>query len=61
MAKEVKMGRWFYTWRIEYYGCGGFLHRKFVEAKDRDDAIKKLTQMGDRVIEIKCCERAYKW
>lgn len=30
------MGRWNYTWRVEYYGGGGFLHREFIEAKNRE-------------------------
>lgn len=55
------MGRWVYTWCVEYYGGDGFLHRKFIEAKNREEALKKLRSMVDRVVEIKCCVRAVTW
>ena len=43
------------------HGGGGFLHRKFIEAKNREEALKKLRSMVDRVVEIKCCVRAVTW
>ncbi len=54
------MGRWNYTWRTEYYsGC--FLKRTYIEAKSREEALKKLRESVGKVTEIKCCVRCDRW
>ena len=54
------MGRYTYTWLVEYYGAGCFLKRKYVEAKTKADAIKQVREQ-DKVIEIYCCVRTDRW
>lgn len=51
------MGKWLYSWEIEYYTSGGFLNRKVFSAKSREDALGQLFKSGIRVIEVKCCHR----
>lgn len=55
--KGQDVGKWLYRWEIEYYTDGGFLHRVYVEAKTRTEALEKAFKCGERIIEIKCCHR----
>lgn len=55
------MGRWSYDWEITYYGSGGFIRSKSILAKTREDAIRKLRESGEKVIEIISVRRTDKW
>lgn len=54
------MGRWVYTWFIEYYE-GQWINHKFIEAKTRTEAIQKLRATYEKVTEIVCCRRTERW
>ena len=54
------MGRYFYTWDCTFYGSGGFVKTVYIEAKNKAEALQKLHQQ-ERVIEMICCKRAYRW
>lgn len=55
------MGRYVYTWRVHFYGVGGFTQNICVEAKTRQDAIDEVKKRGFRIIEIISCTRVDKW
>ena len=55
------MGRWSYDWEITYYGSGCYIRRKTFRAKTREDALRMLREIGEKVIEIVCVRRTDKW
>ena len=55
------MGKYNYEWRIDYYSSGCFLCHKYILAKNREDALRKLHESGEKVIEVLCCRRIDKW
>ena len=55
------MGRWQYDWEVMYYTSGQFLTRKIIRARNRAEALQKLRESGERVIEVYRCERIDKW
>lgn len=54
------MGKWLYTWRVQYYS-GGFIYTKLIEAKTKADALKRLHENVKRVTEVICCVRTDRW
>lgn len=48
------MGKWTYTWYIQYYTSGNFLEHTYIEARSRQEAIKKLRE-AKQVVEIYRC------
>jgi len=55
------MGKWSYDWSITYYGSGCYIRSKTILAKNREDAIRKLRESGERVIEIISVRRIDTW
>lgn len=58
-AKAARKG---VAWEDAYThgGVSIVLHRDYIEAKNRDEALKKLRQRAV-VVEVKCCVRAITW
>lgn len=54
------MGRWTYTWEVCYYGEGCFINRKIVEAKTKEEAIRKVREKN-KIIEMIRVRRIDKW
>ena len=55
------MGRWIYTWQIEYYGENGIIRSRIIDAKTKQDALDALRRSGELVIEVICCIRIDRW
>lgn len=49
-----------YSWYIQYYGSGCFLHNAWIDARSAAEAVKTLRER-EKVIEIVCCRRAVTW
>ena len=60
-GKEENMGRYVYTWRVRFYGSGGWVNDLVVEAKTRQAAIDEVKKRGYRIVEIICCVRVDRW
>ena len=50
-----------YNWCVEFYGRGLFVKRVSVTAKDRQEAIKKVRESGETIIEMISCRRTDRW
>lgn len=54
------MGRYSYSWFVEYYR-DQWLEHTYIDAKSREDAIKKLRKAVPGIVEIVVCKRAVTW
>lgn len=50
-----------YSWSIEFYSKGGFIKNVSVTANNREEAIKKVRDSGETIIEMICCRRTDRW
>lgn len=48
---------WLYSWNIRYYGKGNYIRDFNVRAKNHKDALRKLHEQVDVVLEILWCRR----
>lgn len=55
------MGKWQYSWEVEYYGEGLIIRRVVIKAKDKKSALKKLREDYPHIVSIKSCRRAITW
>jgi len=60
-SKEGNMGRWIYDWKVTYYGAGQFIKNMRVQAKTREDALKKFHEQEKKCYEVISCIRTDKY
>ena len=55
------MGRWIYDWKVRYYGAGQFIKEMRVQAKTKEDALKKFHEQEKKCYEVISCIRTDKY
>lgn len=55
------MSRQKYEWCVEFYGSGLLIRKVYVMANDRLEAIRKVRESGETIVEMICCRRTDTW